>query len=702
MNGNSTPRPELAHMRTTIICVLLLAVASPALAADDAVKVTADWDTAAMAKCRRSSTVEATKDGVTLVDRDLIRYETGATVHAADRGGVSETVTDTTWIRKDFVLKTTAADGAVLSVNHSGDARGLEIVFNGKPLPFEVIHTRSRGYSGVYPKDKFPKGHNMYNMNGKPFQSHWRGGWQEVKVDPKLLKVGTNTVIVRAKKGKSCRFWIEQSIYPNRSAVSRDGGKTWDYDRLSSNRNLNGEYVIRLLLRRYAGKGWVESEPVDLWPKVEGTDVAAPAVVKKISVLGGGHLAPQTRLVLPGELSSRILARVGPTPAYDPKTWTAWTSPHKLAAGDYRYAQWRVELLASTDHTAAPTLKTVRLIATVRPKPLPPGLRITDSKIEQPEIVRPSHVFVHAKKTRRLTLLREQAKLDELLGKHPRGVEQLRQIARWINSLKANNNGGGKLGYMPTWDGLLFWNFAKDGQIGRMCTTRGAFFVQCATAMGYPTRPLIWSHAIAEVWIDDLGKWVAFDPSSGHYYEVDGAPAGMLEASKAWKNPKIKVRRVWNSKTKSKPLSDRNTSFYTRFFIPMRSNFLESDEPREPAHGSYSFKYDGHLRWLHAKKKPLPWFNFTTSRTGDIAFTCNTVNLHLARTSQPNTVAVQLETDMPNLARFEARQNDGEWKPVKSAFTWTIQPGENKLEVRGVNTFGLPGRPARAVVTAEK
>jgi hypothetical protein len=662
------------------------------------------WNAAAVADSRRSSSVgPAEKGGLTLIDRDLLRDEVGATVHAADRAAASETVTERTWIRKDFVLDPATARGAVLCVCHSGDAKGLIVRFNGTELPFEVIHTRARPYSGVYPKDKFPKDHSMHDLNGKPFKSHWEGGWQRVAVDPKLLRKGLNRVVIAAKPGTSCRFYIEQSLYPDRSAVSRDAGKTWDSDRLSSNRNLNGEYVVRLMLRRHPASGWIESEPVDLWPGESKTPVKWPSVIDSIRLTGS--------IATPDGTALRLLGRVGPTPAYDPETWTAWAPAGQLEKGTVngtklseltraRYVQWRAELTPAADRLSAPVLNGVTVAATVKRLSFHPLLPVKAAKVTQPRIVRPSHVFVHARSTKRLRLLRKQAKLDETLGKHPRGVEQLRHIARWIRSLKAGNNGGGELEYMPTWDALLFWNFARTGEIGRMCTTRGAFFVQCATAMGYPARPMIWSHAIAEAWVDDLGTWVAFDPSGGYYHEVNGKPASMLEVAKAWKNDKLTVRRVWNSKAKSDVQPDRNVAWHTRFFIPMRSNFLESDEPREPAHGKYAFKYDGHLRWLHPKRKPLPWFSFTTSRDGDVAFTCNTVNLHLARSPETNALSVQIESDMPNVERFESRHDDGDWAPVDRTFTWSLKPGKNRLDVRGVNTFGVAGRTATAEVEA--
>jgi hypothetical protein len=687
-------------MRTVALLCLSLLTAS---AAAGEVPTNAAWTSEAVAKCRRSSTVgPATQGGLTLIDRDLIEYEIGRTVHAADRRGVSEVVTDTTWIRKDFVLEQTACRAATLCFSHSGNARGLEVLFNGTPLPFEVVHTRARPYCGVYPKDKFPKGHKMHHLNGKPYKSWWRGGWQEVTVDPKLLKQGTNTVVLRAKKGKSCRFYIEQSIYPDRSAVSRNAGKTWDYDRLSTNRNLNGEYIVRLLLRRHPAAGWVESEPIDLWPTDPAGPVARPALISRLTLTAETDTPDETKL--------RLLGRLGTTPEYDPDTWTAWTDAADLATGklsgapgaEYRFAQWRAELAASAARQAAPHLKAVRIVAAVEPKDLPPGAKITACKVDQPEIVRPSHVFVHAKKTKRLEMLREQAKLDEVVTGREPGFQQLRRIAQWIPKLKAGNNGGGRLDYFPTWDALLFWNFARPGDIGRMCTTRGAFFVQCATALGYPARPCIWSHAIAEAWVDDLGTWVAFDPSGGHYFLVNGEPASMIEVARAWKEPSLEVRRAWNQKTRSGVQSDRSVAWHTRFFVPMRSNFLESDEPREPAHGKYAFKYDGHLRWLHPKREPLPWFKFTTSRDGDLAFTVNTTRLHLARTAESDTLSVVLEADMPNADRFEARSPDGDWGKVGRTFPWKLSAGRNVLEVRAVNAFGRPGRTARAEVVVEE
>ncbi len=669
--------------------------------------VAAAWSAEDLAECRRSKTVgPGRRGGLTLIDRDLIQYEIGSTVHS--RAKVSaESVGGNVWVKKEFLLQGASARTAELCVFANGQ---VLVNFNGKQLPpYTRVHIRARPYSGVYPKDKFPKGHEMHHLNGKPYREYWQGGWERVPLDPKLLRKGVNTVILRAKPGESRGFLIEQSLYPNRSAVSRDGGATWDYDHLSRAGNINGEYLVRLALGRHPAGGWIESEPVDLWPRGTGP-IAVPADILGLKLERQGEVPEGTGL--------KLTARLGSTPAYHPDTWTPWCKIEELArgrargkalpAGSHRFLQWRAELSAAPDRAKAPRLAGVKVIAEVRPRRLPSGLKIESCKLEQPRIVRPSHPFVHAANTERLRLLREQTKLDEVVKGKKRGVEQLLALAKWTRDT-FGKNADGKLLVATNWDALMLWNNArgKDRLTGQMCTHRAAFFVQCATALGYPARPCIWSHAIAEAWVDEPGSWVAFDPSARFYFELDGKPASMATVSMAWDGtregtPRQKVRKVWGKKNKSKPEPNRNLAWFARFWLPLRSNYLESPAPHEPGHGTTGFKYDGSLRWLHPRKQPLPWFSFYTSRPGDIGFTVNTVNIHLARSRETGALRVLLETDAPHPARCEARFAGGEWTEVKPGFAWKLSPGKNVLEVRTVSTFEVPGRPARAVVIVRK
>ncbi|MFW6158840.1 MAG: hypothetical protein ACOC8E_05725 [Planctomycetota bacterium] len=684
------------------------------MAKKDTLKMEAACAADEVAGCRRGPTVgEHAEGGVTLVDHDLVQDEIGATVDAPTDASC-EIVQGDVWVRKDLELDTAAARSAELCVCadilRQGEAGPeLLVTFNGEPVRYEYVPNLPRPISGVAGKREFKKGDRHYELNGQPFRQYWEGDWHRVPIRPPLLRKGTNRVELHAPPGARYQFLIEPGYRPGRSAVSRDGGQTWDSEHLSQAGDLRGEYIVRLALDRHPATGWIESAPIDLWPRVDGTPIARPARIARVRL--------RAEADRPKGTSVRLQARLGSTPAYDPATWTAWAPGSELAKGEangrplrdgkHRFLQWRAELRASEDRADAPRLMGVSAAATVEPKRTA-RINAGACRIEQPAIVRPSHPFVHARNTARLRLLREHCELDEIVAGKPRGMAQLAALNAWVDSLKLRNKDGVLHMHTP-WDGLLFWHNARTELTHRMCTNRAAFFVQCATALGYAARVCIWSHCITEAWAEDVGKWVAFDQSGGHTFTVDGVPASVLDLASAWDGRdrgKIRqtVRQVYTD-GREKPLTTpgdfpetdvRYVAWFTRFFVPLRSNWLETPEPHEHGHGHYAFKYDGHLRWLHPERERLPWFAFTTSRRGDFHFTMNAVNLHLAAGRKSGELTVLLESTGPNVARYEARFDEGDWGEVDRAFTWPLSAGQNVLEARAVNTFDVPGDVARA------
>ncbi len=98
--------------------------------------------------------------------------------------------------------------------------------------------------------------------NGKRIEKSRRlpsTAWHIWEIPPDLLKKGINEFVF---SGNGVLL-IEPSLYPNRSARSMDGGKTWDFDHLGTN-NGNGEYVVRLRLKQFPEKGVATSKIYDL------------------------------------------------------------------------------------------------------------------------------------------------------------------------------------------------------------------------------------------------------------------------------------------------------------------------------------------------------------------------------------------------------------------------------------------------------
>jgi hypothetical protein len=670
-----------------------------------AASVEATWQKNALTACRRSSTTEDPGGGVLrLIEMEVIQDEIGDTVHPKYPGS-KEYLKGDVVARKDFVIEEPYAKSAELCVFCN---ERLKVTINGHDVSgYERPYINTKGYNGVFDEDAFDKDHKMHHLNGKPFREYWQGGWQRIPVDPDFLREGENTVLLRAAKpDRACVLMIERSLHPNRSAVSRDGGKTWDFDRLSKAGNLNGEYVARLMVEHYPEEGWVQSESLDLW-RVKHSPVAIPSLIEEVDI----DVVAET----PWGTEATVMGRLGTTPAYKPSTWTAWEAGKDLARGkvegeqisetEYRYIQWKVLLKPSGNRKRTPVLKMVTVKAQRQPLA---GVRPYDfqrAEVNQPGIVRPSHPFTHARNSKRLQMLKKDCKLEEVVEGNKRGLPQLLALMSWIKESDLGNREG-SIGIDSSWDGLEIWHTArgKDNLAHRMCTHRAALFVQAATALGYPARISIWSHAVAEVWPGaDHAGWVLMDPSSGHYVQVDGRPVSHFEAAMTWEGtsegkPEKKFQRVWGPDKMSGPKANRTIAWHTRFWVPMRNNYLESPEPAEQGHGSTNFKYDGYLRLRHPGKDPLHWFSFTSDRKGDFDFTMNTVNLHLAAESKKK-LSVQVETTGPNVDYIEARfGTNGEWKEVDRRFEWPLETGQNAVTVRSVNTFGIPGHKAEAKI----
>jgi len=54
-------------------------------------------------------------------------------------------------------------------------------------------------------------------------------------------------------------------------------------------------------------------------------------------------------------------------------------------------------------------------------------------------------------------------------------------------------------------------------------------------------------------------------------------------------------------------------------------------------------------------------------------------------------IRVALKTLTPNFNRYEVRIDGGGWKPSDDTFIWSIGAGQNRLEARTLNKFGVSG-----------
>ncbi|MDY7010990.1 MAG: hypothetical protein SVV80_09605 [Planctomycetota bacterium] len=176
---------------------------------------------------------------------------------------------DRMWLRKELLVE-------------DPDVFAAQIIF----LTHQT-HIPSRGTKKAVPLAKVPP---LYiDVNGHtitfPSQVSWRNrsgmDWFVTDVPVKYLKKGVNNIVFRSDKGSTWRFGIENSLIPNRSAQSTDGGKTWNYDALGIRGDHNGEFLIRLRLKRYAPSGNITSPVIDLAEETSSEKIKKQIIPKK-------------------------------------------------------------------------------------------------------------------------------------------------------------------------------------------------------------------------------------------------------------------------------------------------------------------------------------------------------------------------------------------------------------------------------------
>lgn len=583
-------------------------------------------------------------------------------------------------------------------------------------------------------------GPKQVHVNGKLLEKGERltsTGWTRWKVSPKILKVGDNEIELSG----GGNLLLEPGRAPGRSFKSTDGGKTWS-NLLGKNNDQPGEYLVRLRLDHHPSSGWLMTPVIDLWLP-QGNALPLPrklVTIRKPAFLQGveGHWG--------------VWVRTGSTPTPASQSWSAWTPLGKFQPDDkssrHRWAQLRFDLVAVDTFISVPSnnppepFKKGRVSLSV-PQKLeirfeteadlwPEKSNISLSSSNSPDIRQGSTPFVYQEPSARLKLLRERHQLDKVIAPGKTEMDQLMLLRYWVRNQWHTAWQGGNASWMPPWDTLIILESKDQTDCLTMCTHYAAVFTQCCLALGWNARHCILDHhCVSEVYVDQHRKWVMMDAGNskqradvGLHFERNKVPMSALELHLAHKTGKTddlqvcftpaalaeKIAALCRPAPKSDdklgprpdtiPLAELKKypvcqiENYRRYAFPARNNYLSSLLPGELYQGWSEYFYDGYC-WVgdtpdDPKISPEYSRHLDPKRPQDIDWSLNWTRIHLARTSKPNELQVDLETFTPNLARLE-RWEEGAWKPVAAAFVWKLQTGENELRVRSVNKWDRIG-----------
>jgi hypothetical protein len=306
-----------------------------------------------------------------------------------------------------------------------------------------------------------------------------------------------------------------------------------------------------------------------------------------------------------------------------------------------------------------------------------------------------------------LRAIRERYHISSLLGNSTSQITELATLNDWVRRQWIHGtNGPVNLQHFNAID--IIENARKGAQY--WCHIASMVFTQTALSMGYQGRLLSLSldkgepgHAVTEVWVDDLNKWVVFDTDFNLYY-VDkfGSPLNALELHRVLMSGTEADLSVIKGGYRPEHFDVENTDaqplllpFYRYFYLDMRNDWLSNPyfvgHPKRSDFTSLRWKdSQDDIRFLDLKP--------TTSSERDLYWPLNQVEIRLGiNVSKEKSIelTVYLKTITPNFDRFEISMNGSpEISHRSSRLIWSFRSGVNTLTVRSVNTFGMKGSPS--------
>ena len=284
-------------------------------------------------------------------------------------------------------------------------------------------------------------------------------------------------------------------------------------------------------------------------------------------------------------------------------------------------------------------------------------------------------------------------------------------------------------------------------QRGFVCTQYAAVMQCCALAAGWtafnvhidhdhPKEERSASHAVTEVWVNELRKWVVFDPMNDLHYEKDGVPLSVAEICAEYvadggKNVVpcrgVQRERVERGRRNRVIVRGEASGYFWNKYVWGRDPF-GAFGPSEPdlQVGLISDAHDGKIWWqgrppdnylVNAAQRGAL---ILTKRLADVNPDIGTATLRISSVAVrgedgewqavPGKVRVSVRTYTPAFEAVLVGMDGADYAPLKgekayeqvTSFEWPLHEGENTLKVRTRNEFGMLGYPTSVRVVLKK
>jgi len=305
-----------------------------------------------------------------------------------------------------------------------------------------------------------------------------------------------------------------------------------------------------------------------------------------------------------------------------------------------------------------------------------------------------------------LARLRKEYKLDEVIRGEKDDFMRVLKLRHWVhNFIPVDNNS--PLSYYSAFDILTA---VKAGARGN-CAHYQVVLNAVLSAHGIPTRMIYLDvdytkhpegrhHAVNEVWVNSLFKWVVIDAKYDVHFERNGAPLSAMDIHEAARTGKTEGIVHAMGLERKKPAGDSGwhssiDSYYWVGYV-MRSNFFTQphwymqndcstrlmvlDTPAVRASEWPRYARDGNLVY---EKDPA-----------QINWTPNTPKLFSIRQTRDDTVSLRVLSATPNFKEYRIRRDGGKWASMpdkNGGHEWRLHPGKNTLDLRARNHWNSDG-----------
>ncbi|MCG3179318.1 MAG: hypothetical protein BIFFINMI_01652 [Phycisphaerae bacterium] len=501
-------------------------------------------------------------------------------------------------------------------------------------------------------------------------------------------------------------------------------------------------------------QGQVATDVIDLRGD---SALAMPAKVTGLTVEASGDE--------PAGSSLKVFVRHGPT-FFQASGWSDWRQVQGPAAkpdaspidmGADPYLQVRIEL--HSDGKAKPTLKSLAIGFKLSPEAAPADeMKVTQADVQK--IARSTIDFACERMDQPdLAWFRKAAKLDDVVAGTKSEFDKLVALCQWVGARHNVRDDASKkrLG----WGRYYPWNIRQvfdpaleNGSICGHCGSYAEVLITAATAMGWQARHIAIqgyranSHEVVEIWVNELGRWIYFDPSLATYY-IDPAtkqPLDIVQMHDRYVNffcepgktiadyPRAgdtatdlgyqrRLKLNYDDLHATPVTTDYTYGEHKPFpwqsaqgimtcgwmQLTPRNNFHSQPQPAFTSFGGSVNGGNGFPVWTDAKaplsSRAVRWF----SRRRDWYWTLNQASLRLTRAA-PRSIDVELGNSQPHFDHYELKINGPLGSPTPpgvpvvvrgASYAWSLLPGVNTLEVTCVDAFGQKGLTSKVTVEAK-